>query len=106
FGGPPVLDHVNFQVDPGERVCLLGRNGAGKSTLMKLITGEIVPDEGDIFRQPGAHFARLEQEVPAGLGGNVRDIISASAHARAAETHEEEWSIDIRVDQLLDRLGL
>jgi len=37
FGGAPVLDHINFQVDPGERVCLVGRNGAGKSTLMRII---------------------------------------------------------------------
>jgi ATP-binding cassette subfamily F protein uup len=51
FGGPPVLDHVNFQVDPGERVCLIGRNGAGKSTLMRLIAGEMKPDTGTISRQ-------------------------------------------------------
>jgi ATP-binding cassette subfamily F protein uup len=53
FGGPPVLDHVNFQVNSGERVCLLGRNGAGKSTLMKLIVGEMKSDTGQVFRQPG-----------------------------------------------------
>ena len=39
FGGPPVLAKVNFQIDPGERVCLVGRNGAGKSTLMRGIVG-------------------------------------------------------------------
>ncbi len=106
FGGPPVLDHVNLQVDPGERVCLLGRNGAGKSTLMKLISGEVKPDAGDIYRQPGAHFARLSQEIPDDLTGTVHEIVSAAGHARAAETHEEEWSIDLRIDNLLDRLGL
>ena len=35
FGGPLLLDHANFSMEPGERVCLLGRNGAGKSTVMK-----------------------------------------------------------------------
>ena len=52
FGGAPVLDHVNFQVDPGERVCLVGRNGAGKSTLMRIIAGEMAPDSGAVSRQP------------------------------------------------------
>jgi ABC transport system ATP-binding/permease protein len=106
FGGAPVIDHANFQVDPGERVCLLGRNGAGKSTLMKLITGEMKPDEGDIFRQPGAHFARLSQEIPDDISGEVHEIIAAAAHARTDETHEEEWSIDVRVESLIERLGL
>src|SRR5688500_15957357 len=40
FGGAPLLDRVNFQIERGERVCLVGRNGAGKSTLMKVIAGD------------------------------------------------------------------
>jgi len=59
FGGPYIVEKANFQVDPGERVCLLGRNGAGKSTLMKIIAGETKPDSGQVFRQPGAVFCRL-----------------------------------------------
>ncbi len=104
FGGPPVLDHVNFQVDTGERVCLLGRNGAGKSTLMKLIVGEIKSDAGQIFRQPGAHFARLVQEVPAGLTGKVHDIVSAGL--RSASAHEEDWEREVRLEDLLQHVGL
>ena len=42
FGGHPLLDQVNFQIERGERVCLLGRNGAGKSTLMRLIHGDLI----------------------------------------------------------------
>ena len=41
FGGPPLLDQATFSIEPGERVCLLGRNGAGKSTVMKLLDGSI-----------------------------------------------------------------
>ena len=41
FGGEPLLEHVDLQIEPGERICLLGRNGVGKSTLIKLITGEL-----------------------------------------------------------------
>ncbi len=104
FGGPPVLDHVNFQVDAGERVCLLARNGAGKSTLMKLIAGEVKSDTGQVFRQPGAHFARLVQEVPADLTGNVHDLVAAGL--RSADAHEEDWQRDVRLEDLLAQTGL
>jgi ATP-binding cassette subfamily F protein uup len=105
FGGAPVLDHVNFQVDPGERVCLVGRNGAGKSTLMKLIAGDMRPDAGQVFRQPGAHFARLLQEVPQDLAGSVHDLV-ASGVRRDAAGHEEDWEIDVRIEDLIARLQL
>ena len=67
FGGAPLLDRVNLQIDRGERVCLVGRNGAGKSTLMKVISGELEPDVGQVFRQSGAIFSTLRQEVPTGV---------------------------------------
>ncbi len=48
FGGYPLLEHMNFQIEHGERICLLGRNGVGKSTLMKLICGELELESGII----------------------------------------------------------
>ncbi len=48
FGGPLVLDAVNFGIERGERVCLLGRNGAGKSTVMKIIAGLLPRTEGEV----------------------------------------------------------
>jgi len=103
FGGPAVLGSVNFQVDPGERVCLLGRNGAGKSTLMRVIAGEMKPDTGGVFRQPGARFTRLEQEVPE-LAGTVHDLVWSGL--RPPHDHEEDWEREIRVENLIDRLNL
>lgn len=79
FGSPPLLSHVDLQIERGERVGLLGRNGTGKSTLMKLMVGELPPDQGLIEQQQGSdcpagtrcscwpcrdHF----DEVAAGLG--------------------------------------
>ncbi|NQY25889.1 MAG: ATP-binding cassette domain-containing protein [Piscirickettsiaceae bacterium] len=75
FGGPNLLDKVEFQLDRGERVCLVGRNGAGKSTLMKVIAGEITQDGGEIIGQ-GLNIARLEQEVPEGTAGSVFDVVA------------------------------
>jgi ATP-binding cassette subfamily F protein uup len=104
FGGPAVLDKLNFQIDPGERVCLLGRNGSGKSTLMRIIAGETKPDTGDVFRQPGSILARLTQEVPAEVGGTVAEIIASGL--RPQEGHEEDWERDVLVHSLIDHLKL
>lgn len=76
FGGQPLLDGVDLSLEPGERVCLIGRNGTGKSTLLKLIAGEIVPDAGNIDRRQGLRCARLTQDVPADLCGNLFDVVA------------------------------
>ncbi len=75
FGGPNLLDKVDFQLDRGERVCLVGRNGAGKSTLMKLIAGEVTADGGEIIGQ-NLKIARLEQEVSGSTEGTVFDVVA------------------------------
>ncbi len=105
FGGPAVLDHLNFQVDAGERVCLLGRNGAGKSTLMKVIAGEMKPDTGDVFRPAGAVCRRLTQEAPADVSGNVHDIVHSGLRPND-DHHEEDWARDVRVEDLIAAVGL
>ena len=61
FGTHSLLDNASFQLDPGERVGLLGRNGEGKSTLMKIIAGDIHADHGEIWQQPELRIAWLEQ---------------------------------------------
>lgn len=103
FGGAPLLDHVNLQIDRGERVCLVGRNGAGKSTLMKVIVGELNPDTGQVFRQPGAVISTLRQEVPAGLVGTVRIVVEGTGGAY--EEHND-WERHDRVERLLEQMGL
>ena len=76
FGGPELLDGVTFQIERGERVCLVGRNGAGKSTIMKIVGGELTPDSGEVIRARGVRIASLEQEVPRDLTGTVFDVVS------------------------------
>ncbi|HDZ15754.1 MAG TPA: ATP-binding cassette domain-containing protein, partial [Methylophaga aminisulfidivorans] len=77
FGGPNLLNKVDFQLDRGERVCLVGRNGAGKSTLMKLIAGEVIADSGEMVGIQDVVISRLEQEVPTGTDGTVFDVVAA-----------------------------
>ncbi|TAK39826.1 MAG: ATP-binding cassette domain-containing protein [Lysobacteraceae bacterium] len=95
-GGPLLLDAVDLSVEPGERIALIGRNGAGKSTLLKLLAGEVLPDDGDVRRQGGIRVARLEQEVPGGLGGSVSALVAGGLSGQPA------W----RIGEVLTRLGL
>lgn len=76
YGQPPIIDHLDLVIEPNERVCLIGRNGAGKSTLMKIITGQITPDEGSIKRASGVKVAQLEQSVPQETSGSVFDVVA------------------------------
>ena len=103
YGGDPVLDGVGFQLDPGERVCLIGRNGAGKTSLMRVLTGEEIPGGGEVIRAAGAVITRLEQEVPAHLTGRVDAVIRGGL---APERHEEEWETDRRLAALVADMRL
>ena len=75
FGELAILREAEFSIEPGERVCLIGRNGAGKSTTLKLITGELEPDHGEIVRRSGLIVSKLRQDLPDALDLPVRDVI-------------------------------
>ncbi len=77
FGGPLILDNLNLQIEPGERLCLVGRNGEGKSTLMKTICGEVAADSGLIESSPHLRIARLTQEVPFDIDGTIYDVVAS-----------------------------
>jgi len=135
YGHLPLLAHGDFQIEPGERVCLVGRNGTGKSTLLRLITGAALPDEGEIWRRDTLRVAHLEQEVPpdteqtvfesvaAGLGElgsllaeyhQATSRVSAAERAtlaRLAQLHGRidtlgGWNINQKVETVLTRLRL
>jgi len=128
-GGPLLLEHVDLSIEAGERVCIVGRNGAGKSTLMRLMAGEMKPDDGEIRVQNGVVVARMAQEVPQDTHGTVFDVVAHGLgdlgdllaryhHALsegdmdalgAAQTEIEArhaWDLDLRVEQVIARLEL
>ena len=63
FGFEVVLDKLNFQLHPGEKVGMVGANGSGKSTILKLIVGHIDPDMGRVVKQKGLRIGYLSQET-------------------------------------------
>ena len=136
FGHLPLVDGASMQIDRGERVCLIGRNGAGKTTLLRVASGELPPDAGTRWLQPGVRVARLEQDVPLsttapvfdvvaeGLG-DVSALVTAYHHAaievardhspRALERlaqaqhqldEQDGWNVEQRVETVLARLSL
>jgi len=123
FGGPNLLEGIGFRVQPGERVCLLGRNGAGKSSLLKVLAGELPPDSGEISREVGLETGYLPQNVPGGMEGEVYEVAAQGLGAmgrvliqlrrgqgggQSAEQGNDQalWEADRRLRTALTRLGL
>ncbi len=136
YGGRNLLDQITVQIERGDRVGLLGRNGSGKSTLMKLINGELNPDNGEIVREPGLRVGRLIQEVPRSSASAVQDVIAEGLGAEGAllaryhtlcvqlgekttkaietELHEIEhelntrggWDLQAKVDRVVSQMSL
>jgi len=133
FGDLKILSDAEFSIEPGERVCLIGRNGAGKSTTLKLITGELEPDRGEIVRGPNLVVSELAQTLPEAMNLPVRDVVRSglndieallaeyqrrsgldldregmleleALHARI-DAHEG-WHIEQRVDTVISDLNL
>jgi len=104
YGHLPLLDDVAMQIDARERVSVIGRNGTGKSTLLKILSGEIPPDTGTVWRQPSLRIARLEQDVPLSAHRSVFDVV-AEGHTHHLE-EDEAWLREHHVELILSRLEL
>jgi ATP-binding cassette subfamily F protein uup len=134
FGHVPLLDDADLRIEPGERICLIGRNGTGKSTLLRVIARELEADRGTVWRAPGVRVARLDQDVPGAADrtvfdevadglGELSDLVtayhraalSADAGPEALERlgrlqHELEerdgWRLEQKVELVISRLQL
>ena len=76
FGLDPLLNHIDFQIDSGERIGLIGRNGGGKSTLLRLVLGILAPDEGKVWRQPGLRMGYVPQEPELDPESSIFDAVA------------------------------
>jgi len=75
FGDQPLLESASLTIEPNERVCLIGRNGAGKTSLLRLITGQVQPDAGEVQFAGQIGISQLEQTLPEALDMNVGDVV-------------------------------
>jgi ATP-binding cassette subfamily F protein uup len=136
YGHLPLLDGASLQVEPGERVCVIGRNGTGKSTLLNVIGGLVAAEGGRVWTQPGLRIGQLAQDPPfldarpvfdvvadgvGDLGSLVKDYHHAARAVAESHTpeslerlgelqHELElrdgWRLEQQVETVLARLGL
>ena len=136
YGHLPLLHNASLQIEPGERVCVVGRNGTGKSTLLRILSGELPPESGQVWAQPNLRIGRLAQDPPVldersvfdvvsdGLG-DLGEVVAAYHHAAVAvaehctpeslatlgrlqDALEERdgWNLEQRVELVLTRLDL
>jgi ATP-binding cassette subfamily F protein uup len=132
IGTQMLLDKVSLTLDKGERLGLLGRNGAGKSTLMRILSGELLPEDGERWVDPNITVARLEQALPEHLETSVFDYVatglaetgallsryhtlitdgSADALEELSQIqgeleHLDGWTMEQRIERVLQQLGL
>jgi ATP-binding cassette subfamily F protein uup len=136
LGDAPLIENASLQIEEGEQTSLMGRNGVGKSTLLKLLTGSLLPDKGDIWRQKGLDIAVLDQQIPLETQGTVYEVVAGGAGPPGvvlAEYHqlsrhpetgltpdiskrlhilrdqlnaEEGWGLARQVDRALSQIGL
>lgn len=134
IGQQIIFDNAELQLDPGERVCLLGRNGSGKSTLLKVVDGSMQADASDLWRQPGLVVSRMEQTLDfAGENDSVFEVVAgglselgavlsryhelAASNPSEADLKEMErlqrdienadgWLFQQRIDSILTKLDL
>ncbi len=103
YGHLPLIARASLQIDPGERIAVIGRNGTGKSTLLRIIEGSLPPDGGGVWHARGTRVSRLEQDVP--LSTNRR-VFEAVHDGLVQHTDEEDWQREQRVRLVLSRLNL
>src|SRR4051795_8741496 len=86
YGGDEILKGVSFQINPSEKVGLVGRNGAGKTTVFRMITGAETPDNGEVVKINGLRLGLLDQHVDFGAG----DTVHTAALSAFKEIHDIE----------------
>ncbi len=131
YGARPLLKDVTFAISKGERVCLVGRNGEGKSSLLRVVSKEVLPDEGEIVQSSDLKIAKLDQEIPEDLDDTVYEVVTSGlseAGAKLQQYHAlieagaedldllgrlqqdldrlNAWTLDSRVNEVLTRLEL
>ena len=130
YGPQILLDKASFALEERQKVCLVGRNGTGKSTLLKVINGEVKPDDGVINRSRNHRIGFLPQALPEKTPQSIREFVESGladvkqwvedyqslimtdmdspkvSELESKINAHDGWTIETRVNQTLSKLGL
>jgi ATP-binding cassette subfamily F protein 3 len=105
IGGRTLLDEATATIPAGHKVGLVGRNGVGKSTLLRLIAGELHPDEGEISLPARARIGMMAQEAPGGDASLLETVLAADGERSALLAEAEEAGDPHRIAEIHLRLA-
>jgi ATP-binding cassette subfamily F protein uup len=106
FGLHPLLDGAALSIEPGERIGLIGRNGTGKSSLMGALAGRLTLDGGEVRRRERTRLVLVEQEPDLPPAADLADSLLARARQDPSFDHLEDWALNARLGEFLERLSL
>ena len=104
LGGRTILDRASAAIPPGGRVGLIGRNGAGKSTLMKVLVGQLDPDEGSVEMPRRTRLGYIAQEAPDGAMSPFETVLAADAERARLLDEADHCTDPDRLGDLHERL--
>lgn len=104
LGGRTILDRATAALPPRSRVGLIGRNGAGKSTLMKVMIGQLDPDEGSCDMPRDTRLGYIAQEAPSGTATPFDTVLAADTERAALMTESETTQDPDRLGHIYERL--
>ncbi|WP_423142904.1 ATP-binding cassette domain-containing protein [Parablastomonas sp. CN1-191] len=104
LGGRTILDGASASIPPGGRIGLIGRNGAGKSTLMKVLVGELEPDDGSVEMPRRTRLGYIAQEAPSGTQTPFDAVLAADAERTRLLAEAETCTDPDRLGDVHDRL--
>ncbi len=102
YGHLPLLDQASFRIESRERVCVIGRNGTGKSTLLQVVSGDLMPQDGAVWREPGLRIGRLAQDALVTDDRRAFDVVAEGL----GEVSADAWQTDQKVGMALSRLQI
>ncbi len=102
--GKLILDQATAGIPTGHKVGLVGRNGTGKTTLLKIITGELAPDDGSITTASSARIGHVAQEAPGGDDSLIEWVLAADRERSALLAEAETATNPERIAGIQERL--
>ena len=97
FGDRAIFNNVSFRLLKGEHIGLIGANGEGKSTFMNIVTGKLMPDEGNVEWNKNIRVGYLDQHVILEAGMTIKSVLKSA--------FSYLFDLEVRMNEICDKLG-